>query len=211
MNQPEKIFIKCNEIKLEAEIFTSDSQNNPIVLISHPHPQMGGSMNNNVVSGIFNYLIKKKISSLRFNFRGVGKSTGSSSGGKTEIKDVKCTIEYLLKEKNYKKVLICGYSFGAAIGCSVVNDFDNVIGFIAISFPWDYMGRSFKRLSQTSKPKLFIQGDQDQIASFSKFKDHYRFYDEPKQYQIIKGADHFYWGYENKVANYVFEFYKPLA
>jgi len=99
----ELLFIKSNEIELEAEYFQSKSRINiPVVLICHPHPQYGGNMYNNVVSGVFNKLTDNDIPCLRFNFRGVGKSTGIHSGGSGELSDVKTCIDFLINKKNYE-------------------------------------------------------------------------------------------------------------
>lgn len=209
MVELEKMFISNNEIKLEAEYFQSKSDKvKPVVLIFHPHPQFGGNMFNNVVSAIFNILIKNDISCLRFNFRAVGRSTGIHSAGIGELNDAKTCIDFLINEKNFNKIILCGYSYGAAIGCSAVNHSDKIIGYIAISFPWDFMGIKYKELSQSEKPKFFLQGDNDTIASFNKFLTHYNYYLEPKQYEIISGADHFYWGYEYQLSEKILKFYR---
>ncbi|TFF86116.1 MAG: hypothetical protein EU517_00865 [Promethearchaeota archaeon] len=171
---------------------------------------MGGNMWNNVVTGVFNTFIKNDISCLRFNFRAVGGSNGEHGDGEEERTDVKACIKFLIEERNNKKIFICGYSYGAAIGCSVVNAFDKIIGYAAISFPWAFMGSTFKERAQTDKPKLFIQGDKDNIAHYNHFEKNYNFYEEPKKFHIVKGADHFYVGYEIKVATYVLVFYKSL-
>jgi alpha/beta superfamily hydrolase len=211
MVKGERTFIKNNDIKLEAEYFQPEiSTHQPIVLICHPHPQFGGDMLNNVVSAIYRLLIENKIPSLRFNFRGVGRSTGSHTSGRGELSDVKACINFLINTGDFAKIIICGYSYGAAIGCSTVNHSDKIIGYCAVSFPWDFMGVKYKQLSQTDKPKLFIQGNRDQIAHYSKFHDNFNFYTEPKKYVIIEGADHFYWGYEDKVAETMLDFYKSL-
>ncbi|GAH55932.1 unnamed protein product [marine sediment metagenome] len=78
-------------------------------------------MYNNVVSGVFNKFTQNGISCLRFNFRGVGKSSGKHTDGTGELNDAKTCIDFLLNEKHFEKIIICGYSYGAAIGCSVVN------------------------------------------------------------------------------------------
>jgi len=211
MVELEIIFISNNEIKLEAEYFQSKSnKEEPLVLICHPHPQFGGNMYNNIVSAIFNIFIKNDISCIRFNFRAVGRSTGTHSNGRGELSDVQACINFLVNEKYLKKIIICGYSYGAAIGCSAVNHSDKVIGYIAISFPWDSMGINYKELSQSEKPKFFLQGDRDNVASFDNFFDHYKYYIKPKQYEIISGADHFYWGYEDQISEKVFKFYQLI-
>jgi alpha/beta superfamily hydrolase len=200
----EKIFILNNEIKLEAEFFQSKSgKERPVTLICHPHPQYGGNMYNNVISGVFGKLIEHDWSCLRFNFRGVGNSTGSHSNGTGESKDVQACIDHLIKE-GYESIVLCGYSYGAAIGCSEVNYSDRVIGFVSIAFPWGFMG-FYKQKSQTSKPKLFIQGNRDQVAQYSQFQENYESYPDPKK-KLILNTDHFYWGYEIQVGKEVLKF-----
>jgi alpha/beta superfamily hydrolase len=211
MVEKEKLFITNNKIRLETEYFRSQINiNNPVVLICHPHPQYGGNMYNNVVSGIFNKLIENNISCLRFNFRGVGKSTGNHSDGTGELNDVKVCIDFLINEKNHEEIVICGYSYGAAIGCSAINYSDKIISYISISFPWDFVDSKFKKLSQSEKPKLFIQGDQDTVARYEMFEENYNFYVKPKYKMIITGADHFYWGFEEQISNEVLRFYDTL-
>ncbi|MFX1406394.1 MAG: alpha/beta hydrolase [Promethearchaeota archaeon] len=211
MVESEKILIKNKEIKLEAEYFQSKTSSLiPIVLICHPHPQFGGNMYNNVVSAVFELLKNNHISTLRFNFRGVGKSNGSHTSGEGELSDVKACIDFLINQKGLKKIFLCGYSYGAAIGCSAVNYSDSIIGYCAISFPWDFIGIKYKQLTQTEKPKLFIQGDRDTIADYSRFNHHFDFYLNPKKYVIIEGADHFYWGYEDRAANIMLDYYNSI-
>lgn len=210
MVETEKFFINNDDIKLETEFFQSRSYQSLVVLVTHPHPQFGGNMHNNVVSAVFNMFKNKDISCLRFNFRAVGRSTGTHSSGRGELSDIKTCIDFLINNKNIERIFICGYSYGAAIGCSVVNYSEKIIGYASISFPWDFMGTKYKKLSQTDKPKLFIQGDRDDIANFNKFQDHYDFYNDPKESSIINGADHFYWGYEEQAADEVFRFLSSL-
>jgi alpha/beta superfamily hydrolase len=206
----ELLRITNNNIELEAEYYQSKYHiKNPAVLLCHPHPHYGGNMYNNVVSAIFNGLVHKDIPSLRFNFRAVGKSTGMHSNGEGELSDTKSCIDFLLNKKNHEEIVICGYSYGAAIGCSAINYSDKIVGYIAISFPWDFMGaKKYKELSQSEKPKLFIQGNLDNLASYSQFEKHYNFYNDPKKLKIINGADHFYWSYEDQVSSEVLDFYK---
>lgn len=210
MENTETLFIENQQMKLESEYFESDSDNSRAVLLTHPHPGYGGTMHNNVVSGIFNTLIENDISCLRFNFIGVGNSEGKASGELDPIDQVKQCVEFLISEKEHDEILLCGYSYGAAMSCSAVNYSDSIVGFIAISFPWDFMGSKYKELSQTTKPKLFIQGDRDNIAPYGNFMDHYESYEEPKSYEIISGANHFYRGYESQLSSLVLEFHERL-
>jgi alpha/beta superfamily hydrolase len=211
MVEKEIVFIKSNELKLEAEYSQSKyTITNPVVLICHPHPQYGGNMYNNVVSGVFNELVDNNISCLRFNFRGVGKSSGIHSDGTGELNDVEACIDFLIDEGKYERIIICGYSYGAAIGCSAINYSDKVIGYISISFPWDLLGSKYKKLSQSNKPKLFIQGNKDTVVIYEKFEEHFNYYMNPKISKIIEGADHFYWGYEEQIANEILRFYNSI-
>jgi len=167
-------------------------------------------MFNNVVSGVFNKLVRNNISCLRFNFRGVGRSTGTHSDGTGELSDVHTCIDFLINERKCEKIFLCGYSYGAAIGCSAVGYSDKIVGYISISFPWSFMGSKYKEFSQSSKPKLFIQGDKDTVAHYGNFQENFDYYLDPKKKKIIEGADHFYGNYEEQVANVVLEFLRNL-
>jgi len=200
----EKLFIPNNGNKIEAEFFQSNlGKVRPITLIFHPHPQYGGNMYNNVVSGVFKKLVEHDFSCFRFNFRGVGNSTGSHSNGTGEVSDVHACIDFLIKE-GFERIMLCGYSYGAAIGCSMVNYSDNIIGFISIAFPFGFMD-IYKQKSQTSKPKLLIQGKRDEVAHFDQFQENYEFFSDPKK-SLILDTDHFYWGYEEQVAKEILQF-----
>jgi len=197
-------------IKLEAEVFYPDNdRQNICVLLAHPHSLYGGNMSNNIISSLFSTLSKENIPTLRFNFRGVGKSTGSYGHDIGEQEDVRTCIKFLIDKEKFEKVLIIGYSYGAAMGCSQVNTFKNIMGYVAIAFPFDLFIK-LKNLAQTSKPKLFIQGDMDNIANFRTFLKHFEDMKPPKEYKIVNNADHFFMGFENQVSKYALDFVRNL-
>lgn len=204
------ISVPDSSITLEAEFFIpSNSDKDLAVLLIHPHPLYGGNLSNNVVSSLFSVLLKENKAVLRFNFRGVGQSTGSYGKDRGEQEDVKACVNHLIKNEGFKRIILIGYSYGAAIGCSVVNLFKEIVGYVAIAFPFD-MFINFKDLSQSPKPKLFIQGDRDNIASFNTFSEHYEDMETPKNQKIIENCDHFYLGHENTAAKYVLDFIRSI-
>ena len=78
------IYIKSSDIELEARLDLPPGESRPpCVLLCHPDPKHGGSMDNNVLEKVNERLLKNSIATLRFNFRGVGNSTGEFSGGKS--------------------------------------------------------------------------------------------------------------------------------
>ena len=64
----------------------------PGVVLCHPHPLMGGNMDNFVVMSIYREIITRGMAALRFNFRGVGNSQGSHDKGEGEMEDVKAAL-----------------------------------------------------------------------------------------------------------------------
>ena len=206
MVKTQNIMIPNVQIKLEAEVYESISKKEIFILLCHPDPRMGGNFHNNVISGIFKNLISKDISCLRFNFRGVGKSTGSFSNGEGELSDVKACIDFIIENKVARKIFLVGYSFGALTGCAAINYNEKIIGYVAISLPFKHYDRKYEILSQTDKLKLFVQGDDDSFVPLSNFNKYYATYQEPKNSVIIKGADHFYWGFEEIISNEIIKF-----
>src|SRR5581483_12420564 len=86
------------------------------VVVCHPHPLYGGEMHNNVVSALIDAFQHAGFATLRFNFRGVGRSGGSHGQGVTEVEDVKAAVSYLLSRQPVQTVVVAGYSFGSMVG-----------------------------------------------------------------------------------------------
>src|SRR5512137_1179511 len=106
------------KFELEAKYFQPESDESPAVciIVCHPHPTMGGDMDNNVVVAIFNEFVTRQWPVLRFNFRGVGRSGGTFDNGIGEIDDVKAAMQFFSEYVTAPQVFVVGYSFGAAMG-----------------------------------------------------------------------------------------------
>lgn len=90
-------------------------------VICHPHPLYGGNMHNKVVTTLARTYTELGIRAVRFNFRGVGQSAGSHDQGCGEVDDLVSVCSWVQGQFPDAKLLLAGYSFGAAIaasGCS---------------------------------------------------------------------------------------------
>ena len=195
-----KIQIKGPAGNLEAQLikgFPNQENNSDIgIIVCHPHPQYGGTMAFPVVRILYKTFGDLGHPSIRFNFRGVGNSDGSSGNGEGEREDLISVCRYLLNgEFGVKRLLIIGYSFGATIGASVTGEFDEIIGYVAISYPFSFIPQ-FIELAQVSKPKFFIIGDRDDFTTLRVFQKEYKEMPEPKDIKIFPGVDHFWNGSE---------------
>jgi alpha/beta superfamily hydrolase len=88
-------------------------------VISHPHSLMGGDMWNPVVETVAQALFDAGISTLRFNFRGVGGSEGSFDEGRGEQEDLLSALAFM-DDRGLKEILPAGYSFGAWVTAGVI-------------------------------------------------------------------------------------------
>ncbi len=161
-------------------------------VITHPHPQYGGDMNNYVIKTIADVYKQKNISILKFNFRGVGKSQGSYDNGTGEQKDVISAVSYLLK-RGVREIDLAGYSFGAWINAQAVNNGLQAHKMIMISPPVVYF--DFTGFSSINNLKLIITGSEDDIAQPDIIKKMFPQWNQNICFKIIEGADHFYGGY----------------
>ncbi|KAN0028954.1 hypothetical protein ACTFIV_010822 [Dictyostelium citrinum] len=184
------------------------------IVVTHPHPMLGGSYRNNVVLGIVDYISTYlQIPTLCFNFRGVGKSEGKGSWfGSSERLDTIAAVDYLLSTKKLstpvKHVIIVGYSYGSVIGSSIADTHDSVKAFSSISYPFGpltlmLLGSLLKYALNSPKPKLFLTGDSDNFTSVSTFKKRMSEFKHSTNLEtkIFDGdVDHFYGGNERNLA-----------
>ena len=119
----ERIILSSGELALEGLLSRGESDRG--LVISHPHPLYGGEMRNHVVGIIQEIFSGKGWTTLRFNFRGVGRSQGEYDEGVGEREDVGAAIRYL-KELGIKEIVLAGYSFGAWVNARAALDHPDV-------------------------------------------------------------------------------------
>lgn len=179
------------------------------IILCHPHPQYGGDMYNNVVGGLQGALVQGGFSTFRFNFRGVGESAGEYGEGVKEMEDVRGAVAFYAAELGADVPLyLLGYSFGAHVGVKGVVGDERVKALMCISPPMAIY--DFAALRAEGRPKLIVTGERDVVCPVGPVEELYFSLPEPKMLHIIPGADHFWWGMEDRVADYVIDFLQGL-
>ena len=177
------------------------------VVLCHPHPLHGGNIYSNVVSAVAEALWQHDVSTLRFNFRGTGGSTGSHGGGDAEGADVAAAVAYLLSCQLVSTLAVVGYSFGAGVGLLAGAVDPRVTALVGVAPP---VGRrDMSPLHTCTKAKLFVTGDQDHVCPLPALQELIAHCPEPKALTLIPGANHFFLGREAEVAQAVVTFVTP--
>ncbi len=106
-------------------------------MICHPHPLYGGAMWNNVVEAVEGAFSGCGYATLKFNFRGVGGSTGSYDEGEGEIRDVEAAAAFLRREtQGGGPLILAGYSFGAWVCARAAARVDDAAGLFLVAYPF---------------------------------------------------------------------------
>ncbi|MFN2436440.1 MAG: alpha/beta hydrolase [Desulfotignum sp.] len=166
------------------------------VVITHPHPLYGGNMDNPVVVETALAFSRKGFTTLRFNFRGTGGSTGMYDNGQGEQSDVNTALGFL-KDRGCKTLFLAGYSFGSRINASVVAGGSDITDHIMISPPVAFM--SFDDIDTLPFTGLIITGENDDIAPPKQVQTHIDRWRIRPNFQILPECDHFYSGCLNQL------------
>ena len=179
----------------------------PAVIVCHPHPLYGGSMDNNVVRSLCEALAQASLASFRFNFRGAGGSQGEFDHGRGEREDVKAAISFTtaVEGVDSKRIGLAGYSAGAGFALPVGCDDERTKALAAISPPFSMFNFDF--LKECLKPKLLITGGEDEFVPTDRFLEFCRSLPEPKECACIEGVDHFWRGHESRLTTRVAAFF----
>lgn len=206
------VFFPCGKLKLEGSCYYPDGKGKfPAVVLCHPHPLYGGSMDNNVILAVASALAKKSIIALMFNFRGVGRSQGSFGGGEDEQQDLKAAIDWLAAqpEVDSGKIGVAGYSFGAFVALPQARQ-DPRVRALALISPALMDDTKMAQLSDYRVPKFIISGSADEHVAEKQLKLMEQKAADPKRLEIIPGADHFWVGHEAMLAERVMTFFSVL-
>jgi alpha/beta superfamily hydrolase len=161
-------------------------------IVCHPHPLGGGTMHNKVVFRVAQVLQMLGMPTLRFNFRGVGHSTGTYDEGRGEMDDARYALEFLSRRYSGLPVILAGFSFGAYVALRVAAVDGRAQAMIGLGVP----ARTFEGdyLQNSHKPKLIIQGTKDELAPYALTLEWFEHVPAPKSLVTVQGADHFFQG-----------------
>ena len=186
----EKIVFQSGDLSIEGIVSQGPQPRG--VVITHPHPQYGGDMYNPVVESISHAYQRKGMTTLRFNFRGVGSSEGSYGDGIGEGEDALAAVCYL-REKGQGQIDLAGYSFGAWVNAHLDPGDTAINTMVMVSPPVAFMafdaGLSLPQLG------LVVSGSQDEIAPPDKIQGLMPGWNPRASFKEIQGADHFYFGF----------------
>lgn len=175
------------------------------VVVTHPHPLYGGGMYNNVVQAVVEAYAKAGFTTVRFNFRGVGRSQGAYDQGIGEQEDVRSVVTWL-REKGATQIHLAGYSFGAWVNAHALPGLPEVHTAVLVSPPVDFM--DFDVPSADARIRLVITGERDEIAGVEHVERLMGDWNPNAAFRVISGADHFYGGREGGLRSVLDEFLK---
>jgi len=179
-----------------------------VALVCHPHPLYGGTMHNKVVFRAAEAALLSGLPTLRFNFRGAGKSVGTFTGGDGEREDVRAALDFLATHFPGLPVCLMGFSFGSWVGLAVGATDPRVSTLVGLGVP--VSTADFDFLREVRKPKLILQGTRDEFGPVVKVSDFYDSLAEPKQIHWVQGADHFFAGKLDEVQEVLQRFLSPI-
>jgi len=181
--------------RIEARYSPGKRDNAPIALILHPHPKAGGHMNNPVAVQLFHLFMKRGFATLRFNFRGVGRSQGEFDSGIGELADAATALDWLqANNPAASQTWVAGYQFGAYIGMQLLMRRPETDGFISVSPPTNMYDFSF--LAPCPASGLILHGSADTIVPPNEVERVVAKLRTQKgiviDYEVVEGANHFW-------------------
>jgi hypothetical protein len=175
--------------ELEASFVRDDSH---AIVSCHPHPQYGGSMHDAVIDTVERVARAHHFATLKFNFRGVGASTGSFANGIGEVDDLLAALAWLRATVPDRPIWIAGYSFGSNVAWRALGRAGALAGVVLIAPPIGLM--DFGAATNVSAPLYVIAGDRDDYVDPAQLSRWARDATPAAALDIVAGADHFFSG-----------------
>jgi alpha/beta superfamily hydrolase len=159
-------------------------------VICHPHPLFGGTMDNKVVTSVARALHDCSIPTLRFNFRGVGRSSGSYDNGIGETSDAAAVAAWGSMRWPGRSVIVAGFSFGGYVALRLAGQIaaDRLIAVAPAILRFDANARA------PNCPFTIIQGDADDVVDPQPLIAWATALSPPPILRVLPGVGHFFHG-----------------
>ena len=197
--------------RLEASLDGPEGAPRAAVVFAHPLPTHGGTMHTKAVFQGMKGFVRAGCSVLRFNFRGVGASAGSFTGGPGEKEDFRAALDYMHARYPELPLWAAGFSFGSWIALETGAIDDRVTALVGVAPPVSKEGYDFSATKRSTKYKFFVQGEADDICPLQDMWAFYGALPEPKELVVIDAADHLFDGHTTEVGDAIEDLVKDFS
>lgn len=184
--------------RLEGTLRIPDSEPRATVVIAHPLPTHGGEMRNPLVAGVARACAERGWYALRFNFRGVGRSAGTWTGGRDEIDDIGAAVAHARGVAPLRVGLV-GYSFGALMAARWVSRGGRIDALVLVGLPLRSVTGRDNELHPIPDGTAIVAAERDQFGTAAELRErlpHARVIE-------VRGADHFFVGHRDELQRVV--------
>lgn len=202
------LMIPAGDLQLEALLKEPQGAIKGGVIVCHPHPLYGGTMDNRIVYRTAKAAVEAGFAALRFNFRGAGLSGGQFDQGIGEKEDAVAAISWLESKYPALPLVLAGYSFGAWVGLQVGCLDARVKAMVALAPPLNLY--DFEFLYNNSKPALYIAGTSDEFCSQENLNQLAHRLPASSSVHRIEGAEHFFNGHIEAIQSCITGFFRAL-
>lgn len=206
----EKILIKGPAGQLEAVLHLAKRENSDFLIICHPHPQFGGTMDNKVVTTAAKTYLDLGINVIRFNYRGVGDSQGEYGDISGEVGDGLAVIKWLESHYPVSRIFLAGFSFGAYIAAklaaTITTDTNSAIQVPHLLLIAPSVENSpFELAESLAAPCTVIMGQQDEVVPYESVETWVAQQAQATEVELIAlpKASHFFHGQLIAMKNHV--------
>jgi alpha/beta superfamily hydrolase len=157
-----EVILAGPEGRLEGRYQPGNGARAPVAIILQPHPAQG-TMNHPIVLALYQTFVRRGFATLRFNFRGVGRSQGVFDNGIGELSDAASALDWMQQfNPEAHTTWVAGFSFGAWIGMQLLMRRPEIKGFISIAPPANMYDFSF--LAPCPSSGIIIDGEVDEVV-----------------------------------------------
>ena len=192
--------------RLEARWSTADDPR-AVAVLTHPHPRFGGDMDNIVPASLARSLPPEGISTVRFNFRGTGRSSGAHGAGRDEVLDVRAAVDAAERARPGAPVVGIGYSFGADV--LLATDDPGLAAVVAVAPPLAVLDAAELAGPRGGAPTLVLSAEHDQFRPAEDAEALVADWPDTT-FDVLAGADHFLAGQTSIIAARVVAFLDPV-
>ena len=191
-------------LDIPATIATPES----VAVICHPHPQYGGTMTNKVVYSIAKAFNEAGAPAVRFNYRGVGASTGSYDEGNGETHDALAVLDWAAQRWPGARLWVGGFSFGGAVAirAAAARDVTRLVTVAPAIRKVSVDGASLPQC-----PWLIVQGDRDELVDANDTQRWAQSLPESPRVAVLNGVEHFFHGRLNDLRQVVVQWLIELS